>query len=85
MTGVQTCALPIWYYTKITKITPPDVYQIANGVSCRYKGYSFQTCTYKNFTVEKECSGYVHSLGQQITEAEFNAAWNKAMDSLNAL
>ena len=75
-----------WYYTKITKIKPSDVYDTCgNGITSTFEGYTFQTCTYNTFTVEQEKRGYIHSLGEQISESEFNAAWNKAMDELNKL
>lgn len=76
-----------WFlYTKITEIKPDDVYDTrGNGVACHFKGWSFQTCKYSNFSVEQEKRGYVHSLGKQITEQEFIEAWNKAMSALDKL
>ena len=74
-----------WYYTKITQIKPAHIYENSNGVTSRFIGYTFQTCTYKILTVEKEKTGYIHSLGKQISKAEFNAAWKKAMDGLTTL
>lgn len=75
-----------WVYTKITKIDPKDVYDTrGNGVTSHYTGWSFQTCKYGNFSVEKEKRSYVHSLGKKITEQEFIDAWNKAMSNLDSL
>lgn len=76
-----------WYkYVKITEINPDDIYDVNTRTAlCSYKGYSFNTDKYGVFTVVKDCNGYVHLLDEQITEEEFNTAWNKAMDSLNKL
>lgn len=75
-----------WLYTKVTEIKPEHVYDtFGNGVSCNFIGWTFQTCKYGNFSVEREEKGYLHSLGQQITEEEFNEAWNKAMEQLDKL
>lgn len=76
-----------WFlYTKITKIKREDVYDtIGNGVTCRFKGWSFQNSKYNNFSVELKKTGYVHSLGKQITEEEFIEAWNRAMSKLDKL
>ena len=76
-----------WFlYTKVTEIKPEYVYDTrGNGVACYFKGWSFQTDKYGNFSVVQEKSGYVHSLGEQITEQEFLKAWNKAMSDLDKL
>jgi RAB protein geranylgeranyltransferase component A len=75
-----------WVYTKITKIKKEDIYYSANEkVLCSYLGWNFQTCSMSNVTVERINHGYIHSLGKEISEKEFNEAWNKTMDSLNNL
>jgi len=76
-----------WFlYTKITEIKPDDVYNTrGNGVACHFKGWSFQTDKYANISVEKKKTGYVHSLGQEITENEFHSAWDKIIEALNNL
>ncbi len=73
-------------YTKVIKIAPEDLYVNGNKeVLAHYQGWCFQSCSNNIFTVEKKECGYVHGLGKEITEAEFNAAWNKAMASLDSL
>jgi hypothetical protein len=75
-----------WIYTKVTEIKPDDVYNTnGNGVTCHFKGWSFQNCRDGNFSVEQEKIGYVHSLGKQITQQEFIQAWNNAMANLDKL
>lgn len=76
-----------WFsYTKVTKIKPTDIYDTkGNGITSRFEGYAFRTDKYGTFSVNKEKIGYVHSLGIQISEQEFNQAWNKAMQNLNKL
>lgn len=75
-----------WLYTKITEVKPEDVYDTGgNGITSHVRGWSFQTCKYGIFTVEKQKAAYAHHLGQQITEEEFNDAWNAAIDSLDKL
>jgi hypothetical protein len=75
-----------FYYTKVTQIKPEYVYDTrGNGANCFFKGYSFQTCKLGNTTIEKIDTGYVSSLGVEITEKEFNEAWNKLMSSLDKL
>jgi hypothetical protein len=75
-----------WLYVKVTEIKPEDVYDTCGkGATCHFKGYSFQTTCYGHFSVEMISSGYMHSLGKEITEGEFNEAWNKAMGNLEKL
>jgi len=75
-----------WLYTKITEIKPKDIYNTrGNGVASHYTGWSFQVDKYGQISIEREKSGYIHSLGQEITEKEFNAAWDKMIDKINAL
>lgn len=75
-----------WLYKKVVEIKPNNIYDTgSNGVACHYSGWSFETDSYGTFTVSQRNMGYLHSLGEEITEAEFNAAWNKAMDRLDNL
>jgi len=75
-----------WLYIKVTQVNPDDVYDTGgNGVNCRCKGYSFQTCKYGNVEIDKNKRTYISSLVQEITEKEFNEAWNKLMSTLEKL
>lgn len=76
-----------WVYTKVLLITADDLYEGGGDTPClsRLTGWRFQTDAFSVFTVAKNCDGYVHLLGEEITEHEFNTAWNAAMDSLNNL
>lgn len=73
-------------YTKVTEIKPKDIYDTnGNGVTSHYTGYSFQTDCYNKIQIDRKATGYVHSLGKEISEAEFNEAWNKMIEQMNAL
>lgn len=75
-----------WFiYTKITDIKKGDLYDTGNGVLSEFRGFDFQTDMYGDITINKSRKGCVHSLGDEITEQEFNEAWNKMIDSLNKL
>lgn len=75
-----------WLYTKVLTIKPEDIYDTGiNGIASHFKGYSFQTTKYGNVEIEKNKQGYIHSLGQEITEKEFIEAWNKLMSTLDNL
>jgi hypothetical protein len=75
-----------WLYRKVTEIKLSDVYDTrGNGPACHYTGFSFQTCTENKSSIEPEKYGYVHHLGTQITEREFNKAWSKMIVNINKL
>lgn len=75
-----------WYYTKVIEVRPEDVYDTrGNGITSHFKGWSFQLDKYNQLTVELEKTGYIHSLGQEISQEKFNNAWNKAMENLDKL
>lgn len=69
-----------WFiYTKITKIEKNMLYVtgVGENVLSTYMGISFQTDKYGLHTIKKEATGYVHNLGEEITEKEFIKAWDK--------
>jgi hypothetical protein len=75
-----------WLYTKVVEIKPSDVYDTnGNGVTAHFSGWTFQTDSYDKIEIAQEKHGYVHSLGKEITENEFVAAWNKMIDKMNHL
>lgn len=74
-----------WLYTKVVSVKPQDVYLSGSGVASHFSGWTFQTCKYKNVTIEKNAKGYVQNLGDEITEKEFNKAWNDMLLSLAKL
>lgn len=75
-----------WLYIKVTDIKKGSVYAVHDGSpSCRYNGFSFQTDSYGNMSIEKERNGYFHSLGNQISQAEFTRAFNKVKAKINKL
>lgn len=75
-----------WLYFKVLEIKPEDVYDTnGNGVTSHFRGWSFQTDIHGMITIEQEKNGYVHSLGKQISEAEFNRAYNKMIEKMNTL
>jgi hypothetical protein len=77
---------PWFLYTKIVAIKPTDVYDTrGNGIASRFTGYSFQTTSTGEISVDMKKQSYVHSIGKEITESEFNTAWNKMIDKLDSL
>lgn len=76
-----------WYdYTKVTEIKPKDVYDTGgNGITSHFKGWTFRVTSSKEIEISPVNSGYVHSLGREITEEEFNEKWNEMVDKINSL
>jgi hypothetical protein len=74
-----------WLYQKVIEIKPEDIYMGANGPLSHYRGWSFQTDKHGTITIENNKHGYVHGLEKEITEAEFNEAWNKMVERLSNL
>lgn len=75
-----------WLYTKVTEIKPSDIYNtMGNGVTSHYKGWSFETTTSKQVDINQKETGYVHSLGKEITKKEFSEAWDKMIKNLPTL
>lgn len=76
-----------WFvYIKVTEIKPEDIYDTrGNGVTSHYTGWQFQTDSSYNVSIQKKETGYIHSLGQQIPESEFNEAWDKVINGLNKM
>lgn len=73
-----------WMYIKITSITEQDVYTGVGGIAlCHYRGYSFQTCSDGNISIEQVKRGYMHDIGTEITKKEFDAAWNIMMKNMS--
>jgi hypothetical protein len=70
----------------VTEINPDDVYDTGgNGITSRYKGWQFETTGCGAINISPKDFGYCHTLGQQISEDEFNTAWNKMVENLDAL
>lgn len=75
-----------WLYIKVTDIKKSSVYAIHDGSpSCRYNGFSFQVDWYGNISIEKEKSGYFHSLGKEISQVEFTREFNKVKAKIGKL
>lgn len=75
-----------WLYTKIVEIKPEDVYDTkGNGVTSHFTGWTFKLPTDGKIDISQVKHGYVHHLGHEISEEEFNAAWNKMIEKLNSL
>jgi hypothetical protein len=73
-------------YTKVIEIRPEDLYEAhGNKVTAHCRGYSFETDCDGKILINKKQTTYTHILGKQITEKEFNEAWNKMIDSMNSL
>ncbi len=75
-----------WLYTKVVEVKPEVVYEINDGdATATYSGWSFQTDTHKQVSIEKNRRSYLHSLGKEISETEFIEAWNKMVDNIDLL
>lgn len=74
-----------WYvFEKVTSVTPDDLYMSGSTVFCRCKSWSFQTDS-EGAVYIRHNDGYTHSLGKEISEAEFNQAWNNMIEQLDKL
>ena len=64
-----------WYiYTKVTSIEKSDLYVSGENVLSNFKGVSFQKCKYGIITIESNKSTYVHCIGEEIPEEEYDKA-----------
>lgn len=72
-----------WLYKKVTEIKPEFVYDTrGNGVACHYNGFSFQMDKNGDISVIKEDYGYVHCLGDEISNEEFEEAFKNLKESI---
>lgn len=75
-----------WRYVKVAEIKSDGVYDThGNGVTAVFNGYSFEKTTSNEVVINQVKGGYVHSLDIEITEKEFNEAWNKIIGYVNTL
>lgn len=73
-------------YTKVVEIKPEHIYDTrGNEVTSCYNGWNFQTDTNGQITISCEKNGYAHSLQKEISEKEFNEAWNKMIEKINLI
>lgn len=76
-----------WFtYTKVVKVSPDDIYDTrGNGVTSRFNGWYFEVDKFGHTSISSIEGGYIHSLDKEITETEFNKAWNKMVDGFEKL
>ena len=76
-----------WHvYVAVTRIKMDDVYDtVGNGPASHYRGWSFQTTPDGHVHIEKNTTGYIHSLGKQISKREFMSAWKKMQKTISRL
>ncbi len=75
-----------WLYRKVIEIKPEDVYVAHDkSVNATQTGWEFETNTLGEITINLKARGYVSGLGREISEEEFNTAWNKMIEKLNSL
>jgi len=75
-----------WRYTKIVKIINKNLFvSYDRHILCEFEGWAFECTNDLIINVTRKNLGYTQNLGIQITEQEFNAAWNKAMAKLDEL
>lgn len=70
-------------YVKVLDIKPEDIYMVSgNSISAHYRGICFETTAHNLIIVEPKKSSYIHGLGKEIPQAEFDAAFKKMTDSI---
>ncbi len=75
-----------WLYIKVVQIKPEDVYDTkGNGITSHFSGWSFQTDTYEQVTIEQVRRGYIHHVGKEITKSQFYKEFNKVLSKLQKL
>jgi hypothetical protein len=75
-----------WFvYTKVVSVRPKDIYEISNGVSAHLTCITFQSESRDLLIIDTNHKTYAHSLGKEITEKEFMAAWGKLRNKIDSL
>lgn len=75
-----------WLYEKVIEIKPDDLYTIGDGeVTAHITVLRFQVFSNDLIQIDPSTQAYIHGLGDEITETEFNAAWDTMIDKINAL
>ena len=71
-----------WMYKQVIAIPEDGIYQTSTGVSCHLKCWTFQTDKYGASTINPDDTTYAHSLGEEITKEEFDAAFEKMIKAI---
>ena len=75
-----------WAYEKIIDIKPDDVYwSEPAGRLCHCRVLRFETYSNGQISIETKRDTYTHSVGDEITEKEFNKEWNKLVGRIESL
>lgn len=75
-----------WSYTMVTSIEENDIYDTGgNGVTSYFRGWNFQVTSANEVVIKPVDYWYVHLLDKQISEDEFNRAYNDMIDKLTAI
>ena len=72
-------------YKKVVKIEKENLYMGSNEVLSFFSGWQFEVRNDGGIYVKEIKSGFIHGLGNEITEREFNAAYNKMITLLNKI
>ena len=74
-----------WYiYSKVGNLKREDMYFVRNNeATASLKGFTFQTNQFKEVIIRTDADLYSHYIGQPISEAEYNKAWNNMMAFIN--
>ncbi len=72
-------------YTKVISVRKEHLY-VSNGtVYSHFEGFSFEKDTNGNINIQNINGSFIHSLGEEISVDEFNAAWDNTMSEINKL
>ncbi len=72
-------------YTKVQSILPEHVYVSGENVYSHFEGLNFQQTKDGVINIEPIKHGFVHSLGEEISAEEFDAAWDSILSEINIL
>lgn len=75
-----------WFvYTKVLKVEKEYLYTSGENVLCHFDGFSFQECSNGDIIITNEKYNYIHSLMDEISEKEFNEAFDKIKFKLSKI
>lgn len=74
-----------WKYTKIASIEKDDLYVTGDKVLSYFKGISFEKCKGGKIIIESEYNTYVHCIGDEILQEEYDVALNLLKHDLSQI
>lgn len=75
-----------WFvYYKVIKVNPESIWANGDKFECNCIVQSFEIDSEGKIRIGTNDTMYSSLLGLEITEAEYNKAWNKLIDKINSL